>query len=49
MMKDNIWAFANALSQVCVEDDSVSFNSASKAAFLMCLVMRASPRESRAI
>lgn len=26
MMKDNIWAFANALSQVCVEDDSVSLS-----------------------
>jgi hypothetical protein len=24
MTKDIIWAFANAVSQVCVEDDSVS-------------------------
>lgn len=25
MTKDIIWAFANAVSQVCVEDDSVSY------------------------
>jgi len=25
MMKDIMWAFANAVSQVCVEDDGVSF------------------------
>lgn len=25
MMKDIMWAFANAVSQVCVEDDGVSY------------------------
>jgi hypothetical protein len=27
MMKDIMWAFANAVSQVCVEDDGVSYRA----------------------
>ena len=29
LMKDIIWAYANAVSQVCVEDDSVSHRARS--------------------
>lgn len=50
LMKDIMWAFANAVSQVCVEDDGVSallvleeFAALAKAGS----VMRACPREAR--
>lgn len=49
MMKDNIWAFANALSQVCVEDDSVLVVSSCEFRVLTSVVLRAGPRKPGAL
>lgn len=45
LMKDIIWAYANAISQVCVEDDGVSRSSSSVTQKLM-VVLRANQREA---
>ncbi len=45
MTKDVVWAYANAVSQVCVEDDSVSCLLRLE----LTAVVRARPREARAV